>query len=109
MSEHENMEQAGAELEKKQAAASQAPARAEKAKKLKPDSKKSKPGVLARPSRWWREMKSELKKVQWPGKKQTLNNTWVVIVCVIFVGIFIWAFDWLAKGIIDALLSVFKG
>ena len=38
-------------------------------------------------------MKSELKKVQWPSFKQTMNNTGIVILCVIVVGIFIWLFD----------------
>jgi len=54
-------------------------------------------------------MKSELKKVQWPDVKQTLNSTWTVLLCVVFVGIFIWAYDFLANNIIDALLSIFKG
>jgi hypothetical protein len=33
----------------------------------------------------------ELKKVQWPTRKQTINNTLVVNLCVIVVGKFIWA------------------
>ena len=52
-------------------------------------------------------MKSELKKVVWPTPKQTVNNTVIVIVCVIVVGIFIWVFDALATGIIAALLDLF--
>jgi preprotein translocase subunit SecE len=112
MSENENIENVDVELEEELAEAPEVPAKADKAdksKKAKSDGKKSKPGFFARLSPWWREMKSELKKVQWPSKKQTINNTWVVILCVIFVGVFIWIFDWLANGIIDALLSLFKG
>ena len=37
---------------------------------------------------WFREMKSELKKVVWPSKKQVINNTLIVIACCIAVGIF---------------------
>lgn len=58
-------------------------------------------------SRWFREMKSELKKVVWPTGKQTLNNTIIVIVCCIIVGICIWLFDWLASSVISALLALF--
>ena len=75
-------------------------------KKAKKDEK---PGFFQRVARWFREMKSELKKVVWPTPKQTVNNTVIVIVCVIVVGIFIWVFDALASGIIAALIDLFKG
>lgn len=59
--------------------------------------------------KWFREFRSEVKKVVWPTPKQTANNTVIVIVCVIIVGIFIWIFDWLAGAIISALLDLFRG
>ena len=71
--------------------------------------KKDKPGIFARIARWFREMKSELKKVQWPTWKQTWNNTLTVIVCVILIGLFIWIFDWAARWVIAALLELVKG
>ena len=37
--------------------------------------KKTKTGIFARIAKWMRELKSELKKVQWPTTKQTVNNT----------------------------------
>ena len=58
-------------------------------------------------SRWFREMKSELKKVVWPTKSQMINNTLIVLACVLVVGIFIWVFDWLAAAIVKALLNLF--
>ena len=84
-------------------------AAAAKADKPKKDAKKSKPGFFARIGKWFREMKVELKKVQWPTKKQTINNTVVVIVCCIVVGICIWAFDWLAQSVFAALMNLVKG
>lgn len=75
-----------------------------KDKAAKPEKKK--PGFFGRISKWFRELKSELKKVQWPTMKQTLNNVGVVIVCVIIVGIFIWIFDSLAGGVVNALISL---
>ena len=59
--------------------------------------------------KFFRELKSELKKVQWPTAKQTVNNTLIVILCVVIVGIFIWIFDALASQIIKALISLVKG
>ena len=57
--------------------------------------------------RWFREMKSELKKVVWPTYQQVLKNAAIVCGCVIVVGIFIWLFDFVAQIGIDALISVF--
>ena len=100
MSENEKIEKTGADLE-----AAQAPAKPAKAeKKAKKDEK---PGFFKRVARWFREMKSELKKVVWPTPKQTVNNTVIVIICVIVVGICIWVFDWLAGEIVRALLRLF--
>ena len=101
MSENEKMEQG-------QGSAS-ASEKADKAKKDKKSEKKSKPGVFARIGKWLKDMKSELKKVQWPTRKQTVNNTLIVILCVVIVGIFIWIFDALASQIIKALISLVKG
>ena len=71
--------------------------------------KQSKPGIFARASKWLHELKVELKKVQWPSKKQTINNTLIVIACVLIVGMFIWVFDALATGVISAIIALFKG
>ena len=68
--------------------------------------KKTKVGFFARISKWMRELRSELKKVQWPSRKQTINNTLIVIACVIVVGIFIWIFDFIATGAIQGLISL---
>ena len=95
MAENEKMEQTQAASEK-----------AVKAQKDKKSEKKSQPSTFDRFGRWLRELKSELKKVQWPSKKQTINNTAVVIACVIVVGLFIWIFDFIAGGAIKGLISL---
>ena len=43
--------------------------------------------------KFFREVKSELKKVVWTSRKQIINNTLIVIASVIVIGIVIWAFD----------------
>ena len=83
-------------------------------KKAKADAKKAKEKALKksrgnRITRWLREMRSELKKVQWPTKKQTINNTLIVIACVIVVGLFIWIFDFVATEGINALIDLVSG
>ena len=95
MAENEKMEQT-------QAASEKAP----KAQKDKKSEKKSKPSTFDRIGRWLRELKSELKKVQWPSKKQTMNNTVIVIACVLVVGVFIWLFDFVAGGLINTLINL---
>ena len=80
--------------------------KADKAKKDKKSDKNAKPGLFARVGKWLKEMKSELKKVQWPTRKQTINNTLIVLACVVVVGLFIWVFDFVATSIIDVIISL---
>lgn len=83
---------------------------AEVSKKEKKTQAKKKPNIFVRMGRgicrWCREMKSELKKVQWPSAKQTTNNTLTVICCVVVIGVCIWLFDWLAAGGAKALIAL---
>ena len=57
--------------------------------------------------KYFRELRSELKKVVWSTPQQVLKNTAIVVGCVIAVGVFIWVFDFVAQVGIDALISVF--
>ena len=99
MAENEKMEQTT------QAAATKTD-KAQKAQKDKKVEKKSKPSIFAKISRWLRELKSELKKVQWPTTKQTANNTVIVMACVAVVGAFIWVFDFAAGGLVKVLITL---
>ncbi len=59
-------------------------------------------------TKWFRGMKSELKKVVWPTWSQVLNNTLVVIVVSIIFAVIIGLIDYLAyKGIV-ALLDLIR-
>ena len=57
-------------------------------------------------AKWWREMKSELKKVIWPTPKQTVNNTVVALVVMAVSAIVIWGFDRIAELIVQAVVSI---
>ena len=103
MSEKEKMNQDGTEEKTK-------PAKADKAEKEKAKAKaekEKKPGIGKSIGRFFRELRSELKKVSWPTRAETLKKTGIVIVCVIVVGIIVWIFDGIASSVIDALLSLF--
>ncbi len=60
-------------------------------------------------ARYFRELRSELKKVVWPTPKQVLKNTLIVLASVVIVGVFIWMFDFVAGEGISALITAIKG
>ena len=66
----------------------------------------TKPGFFKRVAKWFREMKSELKKVIWPTGKQLFNNTLVSVVVMILSAIVLWGFDLLASGLVHALINI---
>ena len=56
---------------------------------------------------WFREMRSELKKVVWPNKQTVMKNTGTVLLCSLVIGACIWIFDFVAVSAVDMILSVF--
>ena len=56
---------------------------------------------------WFREMKSELKKVVWPSKETVLKNTGTVLLCSLLIGACIWIFDFVAVSAVQMILNVF--
>ena len=57
--------------------------------------------------RWFREMRSELKKVVWPTPKKVAVNTGTVILYSAIVGACIWVLDGVAALFIRTLLNLF--
>lgn len=55
----------------------------------------AKPNFLQKMANYFKDVKSELKKVVWPTFKKVRQNTLVVIVYVAIVGVVIWALDML--------------
>ena len=57
--------------------------------------------------KYFRELRSELKKVVWSTPQQVVKNCLIVVAAVVGVGIFIWLFDFVANfgvtGLIDAV------
>ena len=62
--------------------------------------------------KYFRELRSELKKVVWSTPQQVLKNCLIVCLCVLCVGVFIWLFDFVAQVGLTALnngVSALKG
>ena len=93
-----------AENEKVEQNTQPASSKADKAKKDKKSEKK--PGVFARIGRWFHELKVELKKVVWPTRKQTLNNTGVALGMMVVSALVLWGFDTLAKLGVQTLIDL---
>ncbi len=60
-----------------------------------------------RVKKWFRDMKSELKKVVWPTPKQTAKNTGVALVVIVVCAIVLWGFDSAAQATVKALINIF--
>ena len=60
-------------------------------------------------AKYFRELRSELKKVVWPKRKELVRACLVVAACILVIGVFIWIVDGVAAAVIRALINLFKG
>ena len=65
--------------------------------------KKKKAKGSGKIGKWFREMRSELKKIVWPTKKQIINNCLVAIVVIVIFSIVVWGFDQFATAVVHML------
>ncbi len=68
---------------------------------------KKKPNFFQRVGAWFKELKSEAKKVTWPTFHQVVNNTLIVFAMVIVVGAVILLADVAFRNGLDLLISLF--
>ncbi len=59
----------------------------------KKPSEKKKPSVFSRIAKYFRECKSEIKKIVWPTPKATFRNMGIVLAVLIVVGLFVYGLD----------------
>lgn len=57
----------------------------------------------AKISRFFKDLKGEMKKIVWPSKKQIINNTGIVIAVVTVCSIVVGGFDYLLNLLIGLL------
>jgi len=68
------------------------------------ESKAKKSSIIKKLIKFFKEVRSELKKVVWLSRRQLFNNIAAVIVICLFFGIFIWALDFGLSWIVDIAL-----
>ena len=66
----------------------------------------TKPGFFKRIGKWFREMKSELKKVIWPTPKALRNNTLISLGMMAISAVGIWLFDELAQMVVSLIFRL---
>jgi preprotein translocase subunit SecE len=60
-------------------------------------------------ARWFREMRSELKKVVWPTPKQIMNHTFVALTVMAVFAVVIWGIDYVGNQIFQAIRLLGSG
>ena len=56
-------------------------------------------------AKYFRETRSEFKKIVWPTRKQTINNTTVVLIMLAISGLFVWVLDSVFVKVLNLLLQ----
>ena len=69
-------------------------------------SKGAKKTILKRIVLFFRDYKSEVKKIVWPGIKDVLKNTGIVLIMCLLIGIFIWVLDFGLGKLLELVLGL---
>lgn len=68
--------------------------------------KEKKPSVFKRIGNFFKEVKVEtFKRIIWPTPNQVLNNTVIVLVTVLVVGVLVWVLDYLFTTVLQFTLN----
>lgn len=78
-------------------------AKSKDAAKAKAKAEKAKKGGV---KKYFRDLKSEIKKVVWPSRKQVVNNTGIVLSLMVVMGLFLFGIDTGLAAVIKAILSI---
>ena len=63
-------------------------------------------GFFQKAGKWFREMKSELKKVIWPTPKALRNNTLISVGMMLVSAVVIWGFDTIAQMVVKLIFTL---
>ncbi len=66
----------------------------------------TKPGFFQKIGKWFREMKSELKKVIWPTRKALVQNSLISVCFMLVSAVVLWGFDELAQMLVRVLFML---
>lgn len=73
------------------------------------EAKAKKPNFFKKIGKFFSDVVSEMKKIVWPSRKQTLNNTLAVVVIVVISAVVIVALDLAFGGILELLVNLIAG
>ncbi len=59
------------------------------------EAKTEKVSTFKKIARFFKDLKSEIKKIVWPTKKNVLHNTGVVVAFMAVVAVALWILDWI--------------
>ncbi len=60
--------------------------------------------MLAKARNFIDDVKSELKKVTWPSRKETISTAWVVVVIILLISIYLGICDFILAKILKAVI-----
>ena len=102
-------------IEESEATETASDAEVKKTTKSEKKDEEKKPGffkrLAARLKKFWKNYKSELKKITWYSRKQTFHSTLIVLVCMVAAAVFIGVLDFgFSKGIegLGALVELIR-
>ena len=75
-------------------------------KNRKSDKKSDKPGLFEKIKKFFKNLKSEFKKIVWPNRSQLVKQTIAVLLISLLLGAFIWLIDLGAKSLIGLTSQV---
>ncbi|MGB0384743.1 MAG: preprotein translocase subunit SecE [Ardenticatenaceae bacterium] len=55
--------------------------------------------------RYLKEVRSEMSKVIWPSREEALNLTWMVLIVMVAMGVFLGLADYIFSGLVQFLIS----
>ena len=73
------------------------------------EAKAKKPNFFKKVGKFFSDVVSEMKKIVWPSKKQTINNTLAVTVIVVISAVVIVVLDLVFGGILELLINLIAG
>ena len=83
-----------------------AKAKSSKSSKSSNKGKSSKPNVFARLGQYFRDVRSEMRRVVWPTRKDVLNSSVVVIVALLFFSLFSLLVDVVVVKLLDLIWKI---
>ena len=69
---------------------------------------KNKIHIIQSVKKFFREFKSEIKKIVWPTPREAFKNTGVVLAVIIIIGIFVFIFDAGLMNLFSLFMNVSK-